>query len=632
MTAEASMQLLSPMGTPASTLNAYCSHALPDLQCEVVTDFARLEKVSADWEQLSQSSGSEVFQKFAWTRAFWRTWRSRFSLCSLLIHDSATIHGILPVASDGKEIRFLAEGDYNDLICEEQSAPSVLATAIRALLKIPGVPASCILRNLSVDSRIVRHLRSLPKEFQKKVILSFAYPCPSIVTDGDPRIFAKAALKESLRRHENKLRREGQVTFRHIESRREIHEYLPGFFEQQIARRALLGQNSHFQDPAERAFYGALVDELDPRSDLRFSVLELDERPVAYHFGFQARGKLIWYQSSFDVDLWHCSPGEVLIRKLLEYADERGLREFDLTVGGELYKSRFANVIRNNFNLHVERQLPGLTAQSRRLSVLISGNGRQIREKTKASPRLYKALKHIWMGSADFISQERRLIHRVGLLHYAKLAFRALLRNVIFDKREVLLFSIKRNELAREGPLSSSAGCLEVHAGSLSELALLSLEYPDDFRRSSLHSCRKRLTAGDRIYSVRLNRELVHLAWSVEQPTLATEGGVRYDIPINGPVAVIEDFWTAPTFTQSHSLPQAIQLLIYKSQGNHGPRTYYVTLHKEACQQMEAADFRLSHRVLQIRFLHVFRWSLTTPSRNVEIATKQRPSERSSQG
>jgi CelD/BcsL family acetyltransferase involved in cellulose biosynthesis len=614
VTAEASMQLLSHVGTLARTLSAYGPHTLRDLQCEVITDFARLEEVSADWEQLSQSSGSEVFQKFAWSRAFWRTLGSRFSLCSLLVHDNAAIHGILPLASDGKRIQFLAEGDYNDLICEEQSAPSVLAAAMQALLEIPGVPASCILRNLSVDSRIVRHLRSLPKELQKKLTLSFAYPCPSIVTRSDPRIFAKAALKESLRRHENKLRREGQVTFRHIESRREIHEYLPGFFKQQIARRALLERNSHFQDPAERAFYGALVDELDPRSDLRFSVVELDGRPVACHFGFQVRGKLIWYQSSFDVDLWHCSPGEVLIRKLLEYADERGLREFDLTVGGELYKSRFANVIRNNFDLHIERQLSSLAAQSRRVSVLINGTGRQIREKIKARPRLYRALKNIWVRSADFISQERRLIHRVGLLRYAGLAFRALSRNVIFDKKEVLLFSMSRNELAREGPLSSSAGCLEVRAGSLSELALLSVEYPDDFCRLSLHSCRKRLAAGDRIYSVRLDGELVHLAWAVERPTLAgTEGGVRYELPINGPVMLIEDFWAASTFTQSHRLPHALQLLVQKSEGDHSPRTYYVTSQKEACQQMDAAGFRLSHRILQVRFLHVLRWSLTSP-------------------
>src|SRR5450759_4389911 len=422
--------------------------AAPGLQCELVRDFARLEELSDHWERLGRGSASEIFQRFAWTRAFWKTCGSKFSVCSLVVHDGAEIVGILPLASDGETIRFLAEGDYNDLICEERWAPTVLAASMGALFEMPVRWGTCVLDNLSADSRIVRHLPALPPSLRKKLDLGFAWPCPTIVAEEGRDVFGRLAQKESLRRHQNKLQREGRLTFRHVESRREIYQHLPSFFQQHIARRALLGQRSHFCNPETRAFYAALVDELDPRSELRFAVLELEGRPVAYHFGFQLNGKLLWYQSAFDVDLWHCSPGEVLIRKLLEYAHEVRLREFDFTVGGEMYKSRFANLTRKNFTLYVEREPESIAGWFRRLAMRARCTGRQIKEKLKARPRLYNAVKKKWLRAADFVSQQQRLFRRAGLPGYARLALGRTLRNAIFAWDEALVFSLKARELS----------------------------------------------------------------------------------------------------------------------------------------------------------------------------------------
>ena len=55
--------------------------------------------------------------------------------------------------------------------------------------------------------------------------------------------------------------------------RDEIKSHLPEFFRQHIARRALVGDPSIFNDPESRSFCEALVDLLDPRDELRFSVL-----------------------------------------------------------------------------------------------------------------------------------------------------------------------------------------------------------------------------------------------------------------------------------------------------------------------------------------------------------------------
>jgi CelD/BcsL family acetyltransferase involved in cellulose biosynthesis len=580
-------------------------NAAAGLQCELVKDFARLEELSAEWNRLWRSSSSEIFQQFAWTRAFWNTCGSNLSLCSLVVHDGAEIIGVLPLASDGKTIRFLAEADYNDIICEEHRAAAVLAATMEALLEMPW--RTCILDNLSANSRVVRHMPGLPLSLRKKMDLVFACPCPTTVSENGQDLFAKLARKDSLRRHENKLQRKGRLTFRHVESRREIHEHLPHFFHQQIARRALLGQHSHFQDPAKRAFYAALVDELDPRSELRFAVLELDTRPIAYHFGFQLNGKLIWYQSGFDVDLWHCSPGEVLIRRLLLYAHETGLRELDFTIGGEMYKSRFANLVRNNFALQLERNPRSLTGMFRRLATRVICTQRKLRQELKKKPHVYNALKKKWLAVADWMWQQRRLYRRAGLLGYARLTVSRILRNHVFAIEHALVFSATKRDLLAAAPQPPAAP-LKICSGTFSELALLSIEYPDEFPWSKLHVWRERLTKGDQMYTLRSNDELAHIVWMAARNAVAiSELGNSCHIPLAEPAMVIDSCWSAPNFRAPHLWLNGVQLLAQKVADKLDAWIYCLNPDRSTRKGFQAAGFRLRRDVLQIRILGALR-------------------------
>ena len=594
----------------ASTTNLTFPYlpASSDLRCELLTNFAQLEELSEHWERLWQSSRSGIFQKFDWVRAFWRTFGSDLSLCSLVVRNGGTILGILPLASDGKRIEFLAEGDYNDVLCEEHNAPAVLNITIRELLKMSGYWASCLLRNLSSDSRIVRHFLSLPQQLRQNLALTFAYPCPAIEARSDPGIFLRAARKQSLCRHEKKLRREGRLEFRHIETRLEIHQHLSTFFQQQIARRALLGQHSHFQNPKERAFYSALVDHLNPCRDLRFSVLELEGKPVAYHFGFQLQGKLIWYQTSFDVNLWQFSPGEVLVRNLLQYAHQAGLREFDFTVGGETYKHRFANVIRNNFELYAERQSAGLATRSWRVRTLARGRGRRIRERLKEYPQLYGLMKRAWLAAADFISRQRRLFQRSGLTGYSVLALRSFLTNTIYSKNAAQVFSIDPDHFHPERADPGPDQKVEVRQADLSDLALLSLAFPDEFRWNALHAWRKRLEGGDRLHLARLDSHPVYLAWQTRQPSFPSSVRSAFRENQSNPL-VIECFWSASSFRESPQFLYVLQQLILGANGHETHFAYYVTPHAEERQGLEAAGFRFLERVVQLQVLHIFRRS-----------------------
>lgn len=580
----------------------------PSLKCELVRDFARLEELSEDWEALARRTESEIFQQFSWVRAFWKGYGSKLSLCTLVVHGDTQLVGILPLACDGGIVRFLAEGDYNDLISEEHNTPAVLAAALQGLFSMPLRWDSCVLNNLSADSRIVRHWPALPPALRHKAGLHFACPCPTIVRQTDADTFTRLAQKDSLRRHENKLKRQGQLTFRHLESRQEILDHLPRFFEHQIARRALLGQRSHFQNAEHRLFYAALVDELDPAKELRFSALELEGRPIAYHFGFQWNAKLLWYQSGFDVDLWQSSPGEVLIRKLLQYAHAAALREFDFTIGGEAYKNRFANLSRINFVLRLERRPYSVAGAYRRSAAWAGSVARQIREDLRSRPRVYNALKKTFSSGSIFWSAQQALYRRRGLLRYLSLAFGAVFRSTIFSRDEALVCSIMTGPSVRSDAHSGSQS--RITPCGLSDLAVLSVDYPDELPRSKLGSWMARLSKGERLYGVRSAGKLTHLAWTAVRPAvLIREFSDTSLTSLSAPAMVVERCWSARDVSASHSWARALGLLAQEIGDGREVWTYCLNTDREMQRELESVGFQLRNRVVQIRLVHMFRWN-----------------------
>src|SRR5437868_1220594 len=84
---------------------------------------------------------------------------------------------------------------------------------------------------------------------------------------------------------------------------------------------------------------------------IRFSVLRLEGEPIAFHFGFEYNRRFIWYKPSFSAAHARLSPGEVLIKYLLEDVIDRGLEEFDFGVGEEAFKYRFANHVKHNHRI-----------------------------------------------------------------------------------------------------------------------------------------------------------------------------------------------------------------------------------------------------------------------------------------
>lgn len=363
-----------------------------ELDCELIDSFDGLEQLASEWEILWRENPIlSIFQNFNWIRAFWRAYGDELQVCSLVARYGEEAVGILPLVVKQGELQFMGmpESDYNDVICRCEHSQAVVHVFARFLLEIPAGWRSGFLANVPSSSQLNQALQQLPAGLKRHFQSVFYMECPAIRLDHDrDETLRRLLQKDSLKRHENRLKKLGVLEFRHLDGRNEIRQHLENFFEQHTARHLIAkGGGNHplqFQRPRSRAFYHALVDELDPSSELRFAVLELDGRPLAYHFGFESKRTYLWYKPTFDVGFWKYSPGEVLLRNLLRYARDSELREFDFTIGDEPFKHRFANCRKENLAIYVERNPANV--RSLLLRTMRAGKGW-----LKRQPRFLKA-------------------------------------------------------------------------------------------------------------------------------------------------------------------------------------------------------------------------------------------------
>lgn len=439
------------------------------LRAEVVTDFNRLLSLAGDWSELEdQSSAATIFQTIPWIRAWWKAFGKGLELSTIIVRDGSSIVGILPLLRNGRCLRFIGTpgADYCDCLCAEEMGPEVLAAALGTLLKIDGW-CTCHLGNLQQRSQFVRYASALPEGILHHLSVSAVGKQSSLVlTEDRDKWIAAMRRKPALKRHRNKLYGRGKVCFRHVETREEAHRMLRTLFEQHIYRRAMSGAHSQFLSSRWREFYGHLVDELDLHEQLRFSVLELNDNPLACHLGFQSRRNLVLYKPTFDIESWELSPGDVLLSELLGYAGERELDAVDFTIGSEQYKEHFTNYSSDIYCATLDRNR-------------VAASLRQLGE-----PLAYLARRP---------ASKRLLQHAVCVLDKSLASGRRFL--------QAYASAVVYRATDRAGQHRVAFAGAQPRSVSLADLVALAIHQPTPLNPRLLQEYRVRLRSGDRCYA-----------------------------------------------------------------------------------------------------------------------------------
>lgn len=340
--------------------------AAPALRVHVrlIEDFGALEAYRSEWNALAtRSPTATVFQTYECHASWWSTYAADVDAYVLVAEAEGRLLGVAPLARrhtrilglPRRVVQFIGARsfDYTDFIVAADR-PDALRALVEAALADSGYDV-LYLRDIPEASPTLPVLHDVAARRGLAADVRTLYPAPTRLFN-DPESDRALANKKSLKRHYKALTRRGRVEFRNFTAPGEILGYLDAFFDQHIGRRGITDSPSVFVEPQQREFFRELVKRLAPLSHVLFSTVLLDERPVAMHFGFEYGNTLTWYKPSFDIAYVRESPGEVLIKFLIEYALEKGIGELDFTIGEEAFKYRFANHTRHNCAVRVYRR------------------------------------------------------------------------------------------------------------------------------------------------------------------------------------------------------------------------------------------------------------------------------------
>jgi predicted ATP-grasp superfamily ATP-dependent carboligase/CelD/BcsL family acetyltransferase involved in cellulose biosynthesis len=350
-------------GTAAAAASS--RHTNPKLRTRVA---GRMEDTGLDadaWNALAaRSTTNTVFQVHQWARAWLDVYGDAHDPYVLVAEDSKGPAAIAPLivsraANRPRTVRFIGSGrsDYCDFLVPADCREA-LPVLVGQLLDDPAWDA-IDLRNVPAASATPAALAAACEERGFRYLVRDQFLCPTLLIEGHESAARRILNKPSLRRSERRIERAGAHRVRHTAAAAEIAPLLTEFFEQHVRRWSGSANPSLFLHERNRRFYRRLTEALDDTGWLLFSIVELDQRVAAFHYGFDYNRSLIWYKPSFEPALAGLSPGNLMVKHLITYALEHNRRELDFTVGDEAFKKRFTNLTRKTVRVQIHRSALG---------------------------------------------------------------------------------------------------------------------------------------------------------------------------------------------------------------------------------------------------------------------------------
>ncbi len=344
-----------------------------DLAATIATEFDDDFEPGGAWDRLvAESNVDSIFLSSGWLLA----WRETLGAGARLLiprihHDGELIAAAALQVSDGV-VEFAGSGpsDYADFVVSKDVDVVTTHALIRDLLHltVQTVPDFRYLRL----SGVVLEESATPAVIHAQASGLFAVEVGRTMAPfADLR---QAELSKIARRRARTLAKAGESkieTFTHAD---DIVPQLDDLFAQHIRRWDGTRWPSRFADEVHREFFRRLADHLGRRGAMRFTTIRLDGRPAAMHFGFRHSHRFFYYTATYEQELRTLSPGIILLEQLLQIAKAEGTLEFDLLLGEESYKQRFATGSRTVVDLHVTTSALHAALKSTTLRIRMSAS------------------------------------------------------------------------------------------------------------------------------------------------------------------------------------------------------------------------------------------------------------------
>jgi len=309
------------------------------IKTHVYNSFDEPALSAAQWNALLGVSNTDViFLTWHWQRAWWET-VGRGQLLLIAAERAGAIIAIAPLYAECGMVYFVGSGnsDYLDFI-GDISDPAILtallATARAGVPDFVGFRFYCLL----AQSRTGERLQAAAAQLDLHCYDEESWPAPLVQLADQREAVLAAANGSRLRKRERYYHSRGALELRQFWDGEAILPQLAHFFAQYQAQWG----ESNYGDPV---FLTRWTQVAAHTGWLRFSRLDWAGRPIAFEYGWCYGDTYFGGPSCFAGDLAPRSPGQVLLRQLLLTASAAGLSKYDLGIGDEPYKLRYATQI-----------------------------------------------------------------------------------------------------------------------------------------------------------------------------------------------------------------------------------------------------------------------------------------------
>lgn len=290
---------------------------------------------------------------------------------------------------------FLGGKDANFALGLYRDAEAFDASEITRLLLDGGRAAGIDLIALMNQPFAWQGVRNPLADLRRQPSPSHGYKA-EIAGDGEAYLRQRLSrdTRKKLRRKEEKLAERGPLRHVVASDSATARTILAAFTEQKSRRMKEKGIENTFGDAPTKAFLERVCVEWLDRGKpppVELHALFCGERIVATFAGAQAQGRFCGMFNAFDTDseIARCSPGDLLLSKIIVAKGREGCATLDLGVGEARYKSIFCDETEHLFDAFV-----AMTPAGRVLQVLKSTK-RHAKRRIKESPALWRLVERM---------------------------------------------------------------------------------------------------------------------------------------------------------------------------------------------------------------------------------------------
>lgn len=324
----------------------------PALGVEVLESIEAVGALQGEWDALfARCTDRNPFLGFDWAISWLGSVGASVRPLVIVVREEARVRAIAPLCvNESRVLTFIGypQSDYADFILDRDADPaSVLELVLAEVFSRRASWRVAVLDQLGEERSSVSALR--------EALIRGGYPfryekgdaCAAMDL-GDPKAATKQYSKSNMSNYINWYRRNGDFRFEVIEDEAVALDRLESLFEQHIERWNGTSTPSSFLRAGMKEFYRDFFRRMHPKGHVRICALRLDEGFLALYLYFELDGVMYMYKPTYNREYSKRSPGQVILRLLLDVALERGVREMDFTRGDEGYKHRFTNLTRQN--------------------------------------------------------------------------------------------------------------------------------------------------------------------------------------------------------------------------------------------------------------------------------------------